>query len=125
MPRRRAVAITRQAISPRLAMRILLNMVISSQPWIVATPRLSIVSGKVSLIIHPLHPEQAEVSLLDRRIQAGRKTQSQHAPRVRRVDDTIVPEPGTRLIRITLPLILLAARRLESFPLFHRPVAAP
>src|SRR5260370_35469533 len=99
MPRRRAVAITRQAISPRLAMRILLNMVISSQPWIVATPRLSIVSGKVFSSSTPLHPEQAEVSLLDRPIQAGRKTQSPPAPRPPRVDAPISPDPGAHIIR--------------------------
>src|SRR3990167_9761284 len=69
--RRRAVAATRQAISPRLAIRIFVNMGWSS-----------------------LHPEHAELHIRDRRIQRGRQAQRQHAARVGRVDDAVVPQSG-------------------------------
>ena len=40
------------------------------------------------------HPEHAEAAPFDRRVQARRDGQRQHGPRLRRVDDAVVPEAG-------------------------------
>ena len=39
------------------------------------------------------HPEHAELRVLDRRIQRRGKSQSQHAPRLRRQNDPVIPQP--------------------------------
>src|SRR5882762_11096308 len=92
MARRRAVRITRQAISPLLAMRILLNIL-----------------G----FLAALHPEDAEVGRLDRRVEAGREGKAEHHAGLRRVDDAVVPEPRAGVVGVTLGLVLLQQRRLE------------
>src|SRR5436305_616518 len=71
IPIRRAVLMTRHAISPRLAIRILVNMV--------ASPRS--------------HPEHAELRRRNRRIQRRREREPEHAARLRRIDHAVVPQP--------------------------------
>ena len=62
-------AMTRQAISPRLAIRILVNM-------------------------RALHPEHAEASSArSAHCSAAASASAEHAPRLRRVDDAVVPQP--------------------------------
>src|SRR5690349_15140618 len=88
MPMRRAVRMTRQAISPRLAIRILRNIAAS-------------------------HPEDAEAGRLDGRVQRGGYTERQHHPRLGGIDHAVVPEPRARVIGMTLRLVLRLDRSLE------------
>ena len=46
-----------------------------------------------------LHPEDAEARLRDRRVERGLDAHRQDAPRVERVDDAVVPEPGRGEVR--------------------------
>src|SRR5690606_9395563 len=90
-PRRFAVRMTRQAISPRLAMRIRSNT---------ASP--------------PLHPEHAEAGFPDRRVQRDGERQRQHVARLDRVDDAVVPEPRRGVERVALVLELVDDGLLEG-----------
>src|SRR6476646_9090530 len=53
-----------------------------------------------------------------------RQPQRQHAPGVGRIDDAVVPEPRSGVIRIALLFVLLADRRLERFFFLRAPVPA-
>src|SRR5512143_1215246 len=77
IPRRRAVRMTRQAISPRFAIRIFSNMGSS-------------------------HPEDAEARLGDRGVQGGGEGEPEHPARLGRVHDPVVPQPGGRVVGVTL-----------------------
>src|SRR5262249_59362300 len=68
-----------------------------------------------------LHAEHAEALLLDRRVQARRDRQPEHAPRIGRIDDAVVPEPRRRVVWMALALVLLADRRLECVFFFAAP----
>src|SRR5580704_3083803 len=94
MPSCRAVRTIRQAISPRLAIRILLNIL-----WHVDAAS---------------HPENSKLRLLDRRIEAGRNGQRQQAAGVRRIDDAVVPQARARVIGMALRFVLGADRRPEG-----------
>src|SRR5882672_12874653 len=87
----------RQAISPRFAMRI------------------------ESIIA--LHPEDA-VRALARvwRIASSRQRECQHAPRVRRIDDPVVPQACRGVVRVALLLVLGTNLLLEGALLFRRPL---
>src|SRR6185369_6619256 len=89
MPRRRQVAAMRQAISPRLAMRI-----------------LRIFRALAETI--RLHPEHAEARRLGRHAVGQRKAQPQHVACLRRLDDAVVPQPRRGIVGIALALVLLA-----------------
>ena len=70
------------------------------------------------------HPEDAEAGRFagetqNRRVEAGGDRQRQGEPRVDGIDDPVVPQPGARIIGMTLGLVLRADRRLE-FLLFRR-----
>ena len=86
MPSARAVRITRQAISPRLAIR------------------------SRRIITTPSHPPDAVAGLRDRGVRGHRERHAQHPPCLERVDDAVVPEPGGRVVRRALVLVLLADR---------------
>src|SRR4051812_6078487 len=99
MPMRRAVRITRQAISPRLAIRILENICFTTEarstrsekaPQCLPFLRAFVVKTSRS---HPEHAEAPAVTAIcrDRRVQRGGDTQSQHQPRLGGVDNAVVP----------------------------------
>src|SRR5262245_6214126 len=100
-PRRRAVRITRQAISPRLAMRRDVIILITN-PW--------------------SHSEDA-VRLLALVRPAGRRRERQreHLPRVDGIDDTVVPQSRARIGRVPLRLVLRADLVAEAALVFLRP----
>src|SRR5919107_1422857 len=102
IPRRLAVRMMRQAISPRLAMR--------------TEGRLSF-----TIALFPLHSEDAEAGLRHRRVERCRKRQSQDTSRLGGQDDPVVPESGCGIIGAALLLIPVSNRRLESFFLFSAP----
>src|SRR5918996_935087 len=68
-----------------------------------------------------LHPEHAEVGALDRRVERGGQAERQDGARLRRIDDAVVPQPGAGVIGVTLALVLVTDRRLESFLFVLRP----
>src|SRR5215831_7280441 len=98
---RRAVRKMRQAISPRLATRRLL---------ITRVPEL--------------HAEHAKALRLQRGVAHHREGERQHAPRVAGVDDPVVPQTRRGIIRVPLPLVLLADRLLEGLLLRFGPLTA-
>src|ERR1700743_704378 len=97
MPIVASVRMIRTAISPRFAMRILLN-------W----------TG-CSTVDDPLHPEDAVAGVVERRVRRGGQGQAQHAASVDGVDDAVVPEPGGRVVGAALGFVLLADRGLGAF----------
>src|SRR5438477_5841991 len=103
MARRFAVRITRQAISPLLAMRIFENIAPSA----------------------PLHPEHAEARLLDRRVEAGGQGEAEHHARLGGIDDAVIPEPRAGIVGMALRLVLRQERRLECGLLLSAPVLTP
>ncbi len=72
IPRRLAVRITRQAISPRLAIRT---------------------EARRRVVMLSSHPEQAEPGLRHRRVEAGREREAEHPARLLGQDDAVVPQP--------------------------------
>src|SRR3954468_21822639 len=66
------------------------------------------------------HPEYAELGFFDRRIEGGRDRKAEEAPRVRRIDHTVVPEPGAGVVGMALLLVLVADRLLELLFRFLR-----
>src|SRR3712207_5142902 len=98
---RRQVLITRQAISPRFAIRTLENI-----------PLILVQRGATSCT--PIsHPEHAERGGLDRRVERGRDAEREHAAGIDRIDHAVVPEPGGGVIRMPLRFVLLADGGLE------------
>src|SRR5215212_4334218 len=71
------------------------------------------------------HPEHAELRRCDRRVQRRGEREAEHAARVGRVDDAVVPETGAGVVGMALVLVLLEQRRLEGPLLLGRPGAAP
>src|SRR6476660_8995903 len=71
-----------------------------------------------------LHSKNPEFRLRHRCIQRCGKCQRQHAPRLGRRNDAVVPQPRCCIIGITLGLELFAQRLLEFFFIGFRPVAA-
>ena len=72
----------------------------------------------------PPHPEYAEARVFDRGVERGRQRQAQHAARVGRGDDAVVPQARGGVVRMAFALVLLADGRLERVFLGRRPVAA-
>src|SRR5450631_1915 len=77
-----------------------------------------------SLTRFPLHAEDAEARLFDGRIQGCSESEAEDPARVGRVDDAVVPEPRRRIVRMALPLVLLADRILERILVRLRPLLA-
>src|SRR5690606_25652103 len=98
---RRAVAATRQAISPRLAMSKVSNTAIPS-----------------------LHAEDAEAGGFDRSVQSGGKRKGEYASGVAGADNAVVPETRRGVVGVPFVLVLLADRRLEGFLFLGAPAAA-
>src|SRR5256885_727474 len=68
----------------------------------------------------PSHAEHAEARVLYGSVARGRQAQRQHAARVGRVDDAIVPQARRRVIGVALILVLLADGGLEGLFLLGR-----
>src|SRR4051794_6383190 len=54
------------------------------------------------------HAKHAERRLRDRRVQRSRDAEREHASRVERVDDAVVPQARGRVVRVALRLVLRA-----------------
>src|SRR5260370_27910917 len=72
-----------------------------------------------------LHPEHPEPRRFDRGVERGRERESEHAPGFLRRDDAVVPQPGGRVIGVSLPLVIVADRLLEALLLPRPPRLAP
>src|SRR5919205_2861572 len=83
----RRVLITRQAISPRLATRMVWNM--------------------VSAVISGSHSEEAEGGLRQRDTGDDVEGQAQYGAGVRGIDHAVVPQSRRRVIGAALVLVLL------------------
>src|SRR6266699_570433 len=73
-------------------------------------------------LLHPKHPEPRR---FDRRVERGREREREHAPGFLRRDDAVVPQPGGRVIGISLALVIVPDRLLEFFFLLGAPRLAP
>src|ERR1700735_3691300 len=87
----------------------------------VATPRASMLWSRVSVMSLTLHPEQAEFTGFDRRVERGREAEPQHHPRLGRVDHPGIPQPRAGKIGMALGFVLRPDRRLELLFLFGGP----
>src|SRR5579862_612388 len=87
MPSRSRVAMIRTAISPRLAIRTLLKVVPGTGTS---------------------HPEDAVAGRLERGAGGRRQREPEDPAGAGRVDDPVVPQPGGRIVRVALVLVLLA-----------------
>src|SRR5690348_824230 len=76
----------------------------------VATPRASCETSTAPMS----HPEDPEMGLFNGRVEARRNRHCQHAARVLRIDDAVVPQPGAGIIGMALAFVLLADCRLEA-----------
>src|SRR3954470_22479517 len=54
-----------------------------------------------------LHAENVERGLGNRSIHRRGEPEREHAPRVERIDDPVVPEPRGRVVRVALGLVLV------------------
>ena len=90
MPSRWAVRITRQAISPRLAISSFVNIGSEFR----ASSRATVA----------LHAEHAESRVRDRRVQRGGERQGEHLAAPCGVNDAVIPQPGARVERVSLVL---------------------
>ena len=72
----------------------------------------------------PSHPEDAVGRLGDRGMGSGGQAHPEHPAGLERVDDAVVPEPGGRVVRRALVLVLVADRRLERLLVLGRPLVA-
>src|SRR5215813_15618364 len=70
-----------------------------------------------------LHPEHPELRLRDRRVERSREGQPEHAARLLRRDDAVVPQPRRGVIGIALGLVAVADRLLERLLFLGRPGA--
>src|SRR5437762_12488151 len=68
-----------------------------------------------------LHPEHPEPRPSYRRVQRRRERQRQHAPRLARQNNTVVPQARGGVIRIAFVFVLLTDRRLEGVLVGGRP----
>src|SRR5580692_7839334 len=96
IPRRRAVRMMRQAISPRLAIR-----------------------RDVSTSSHPEHAEARTCGY--RRVEGRRECQAQDVSGLRGIDHTVVPEPGRGEIGVAFVLVLAPDRGLEGLSFLRGP----
>src|SRR5215210_935416 len=69
------------------------------------TPTIVRIADSSATII--LHPEQAELRAFgNRRVQRCGESEPEHITRLRGVDDAVVPQPGRRVPRVALRLII-------------------
>ncbi len=67
--------------------------------------------GRVVVVMAALlHSKDAELRLLDRRIEGGREPQCQNAAGVLRRDHAVVPQTGRGVVRVALAVVLLEDR---------------
>src|SRR5690554_6459064 len=106
---RRQLSMIRQAISPRLAIRILLNMACLSiarpvrgfsTPSSYTTIPEDIYGQKIAWS----HPEHAKAGGRNGGVEAGAQRQRQHLAGLARVHHPVVPEPGRGVKRVGLAL---------------------
>src|ERR1700758_5446425 len=132
MPMLRAVLMTRHAISPRLAIRIFLNMCgllhafFARFAAIHAAGRFPMYALRpcVASFIAASHPEDAEFRRQDRRVQRRRERQAEYAARLRGIDHAVVPQSRGRVVGVTLRLVLRADGRLERLLFLRAPLSA-
>src|SRR6478736_4456784 len=115
MPSRRSVAMIRQAISPRLAMRTL-----SIFPGLPSGPRRGATSEESS-VMYGSHPEDAVARLVLGRAKAHVQGESEHVAGLCRLDDAVVPQARCGVVGAPLLLVLRADGRLESCLLLGAP----
>src|SRR5690606_1203565 len=72
----------------------------------------------------PSHPEDAELRVTQWRVGARGQGQAQDLPGLHRVDHTVVPQPGRRVVGVALLLVLGADRGLEGVLLLGGPLLA-
>src|ERR1041384_4945557 len=106
----RTVRMTRTAISPRLAIKML-----SNTEDLLAESRIDTAHS---------HPEDAVADRLQRGVGGGGQGQAEHLAGVGGVDHAVVPEACGRVVRVALVLVLVADRRLERLFVFHGPLLA-
>src|SRR6266700_572457 len=70
------------------------------------------------------HPEDAVAGGVERGVGRHRQGQAEHPAGVGGVDDPVVPQPGCRVVRVALRLVLVADGLLERLFLLRRPVSA-
>src|SRR5580700_4113456 len=87
MPSRSRVRMIRTAISPRLAIRTLLKLFAGTGAS---------------------HPEDAVAGRLERGVGGRGQREPEDPAGAGRVDDPVVPQPGGRVVRVALVLVLLA-----------------
>src|SRR5437763_16890714 len=131
---------TRQAISPRLAIRIFENTNAAtkkrtsyrggrggcaelregvSPTLLPSRPRRDhrVLCGEVFSFLSFLPPEDAKAGAVtppvDRRVERGGDAERQHKARLGRVDDAVIPEARAGVIGMALRFVLRADRRLE------------
>src|SRR5690349_10204958 len=71
----------------------------------VATP--SATEVRINSLMARSHPEDAELGRTDRLIHRRRQAERQRHARVDRIEDAVVPEPGRRVVRMALAVVLL------------------
>src|SRR5690606_8306533 len=83
-----------------------------------------VVSSELSSSGVPSHPEDAELRVTQWRVGARGQGQAQDLPGLHRVDHTVVPQPGRRVVGVALLLVLGADRGLEGVLLLGGPLLA-
>src|SRR5215208_4436107 len=71
-----------------------------------------------------LHSKDTEAGRFDRSVRGGGEAKSQNHPGIHRVYDTVVPEPGGRVVRVPFLLVLLEDGPLELLALLVRHLSA-
>src|SRR5450432_4512055 len=71
-----------------------------------------------------LHPKHAEAGCFDRAVERGGNPQRQDLARIGGIDDAVVPQARTRVVRMSFALVLRADRSLERALLLGAPRAA-
>src|SRR6185436_7695133 len=67
-----------------------------------------------------LHSKHPELRLRNRRVERGRQPQGQRLPRVRGIEDAVVPQARGRVVRRSLELVLVEDRLADRGFLFLR-----
>src|SRR5262245_16402583 len=79
----------------------------SYSPCATSASRSASASSSAVIAIAPplLHPEDAEGALGNGGVEGGGDPEREHAARVARVDDPVVPEARRRVVRVALGLV--------------------
>lgn len=72
--------------------------------------------------VHILHTENTKFSFRDRGVESCTERESQHFPCIGRIDDSIVPETGRRIVRRSFLFILFQDGIFQSFFFLSSPL---